>query len=207
MHSPAGSLETQCLWLQRRLSTESMPPNLAHRPTVPAFPVFPGTIPEAAATINQMSPHDLSVNFNFPSNSVSLTDSYGGPAGPFSIGWNLNCTNSMDSTNVVPRSNYTLNTFPSHCPINPSKPLQQGPPQHFTNLPNVSTMPCRPIQRVFTVSGNGPVGSANGMAGPAHQTKRPYFPVTKKPRGNNTWAQMEYERYLNGVRPTSPVIT
>ncbi|KAH8895266.1 hypothetical protein GQ53DRAFT_743991 [Thozetella sp. PMI_491] len=82
-------------------------------------------------------------------------------------------------------------------------------------MPNVACLP--PIPPTFGY--NNPVtGQHSGMmasfessfllcpAAPQGTSDRPRFPVTRKPRGNDPWQQMEYERFWSGAKPTSPGI-
>ncbi|KAH8880000.1 hypothetical protein GQ53DRAFT_17317 [Thozetella sp. PMI_491] len=114
-------------------------------------------------------------------------------------------------------------TYPfSGPPLNPLP--QQAPGGNFASnhqglhgMPDLTSMqlsmppipPTIGYNSLTTGQHNAMAASFAGSIQPGHTTSqgtsdRPLFPVTRKPRGNNPWQQMEYERFLEWRKANEP---
>ena len=148
-------------------------------------------LPWATPPMDHAVPHVAYTSPSAMHQEILAGNSHGGLVGPEPMEWQMARAHLSEG---IMGGNAGFNTFPSHGHGAAFLPHTQGPPGRAT-MPNQT--PFVPAQNDMAIIPPSAQADATG-------TNRPYFPVTKKPRGNNTWAQMEYERYLEWRKANEP---
>ncbi len=148
-------------------------------------------LPWATPPMDQAVPHAAYTSPSAMHQGILTGNSHDDLAGAEPMEWQMARAHLGEG---IPGGNGGFNTFPSHGPGAAFLPPNQGPPSRTTMFNQTPFVPAQNDMAIIPPSAQADAAGAN----------RPYFPVTKKPRGNNTWAQMEYERYLEWRKANEP---